>query len=185
MYARCTSFIATSLDGFISRPDGSIDWLDEANKAVPAGEDCGYAQYISTVSAIVMGRHTFELALSFENWPYDDTPLYVLSSTLRSLPSKAPATVSLHSLSPRAVAALAWRSGHSTLYVDGGRTIQGFIAAGLLAEITITVVPVLLGSGRPLFGPLSSSELKVHHVASRVFPFGFVQNRYVFANSAV
>lgn len=184
MHARCTAFIATSLDGFISRPDGAIDWLEEANKAVPAGEDCGYSQYIGTVDAIVLGRHTFELALSFGNWPYGDMPVHVLSATLRSLPGNAPSTVSLHSLAPRALAELAWQRGQSTLYVDGGRTIQGFIAAGLLAEITITVIPVLIGAGRPLFGPLPGPALRAQHVASKSFPFGFVQNRYALEGAA-
>lgn len=183
MYARCSSFIASSLDGFISRPDGAIDWLDQANKAVPAGEDCGYAAYMSTVDAIVMGRHTFELALSFESWPYEDTPLYVLSTTLRSLPATSPSTVSLHSCTPRELAALAWSRDHRSLYVDGGQTIQGFVAAGLLAEITITVIPVLLGSGRTLFGALPSSDVWLKLLSSHTFPFGFVQNRYAFERS--
>ena len=183
MYARCSSFIATSLAGFISRQDGAIDWLEQANKTVPAGEDCGYAAYMSTVDAIVMGRHTFEMALSFENWPYGDTPIYVLSTTLRSLPAKSPSTVSLHSCTPRELATLAMSRNHRNLYVDGGRTLQGFIAAGLLAEITVTLVPVLLGSGRPLFGAIPSSDIWLKHLSTTAFPFGFVQNRYAFTCS--
>ena len=183
MLAHCSSFIATSLDGFISRPDGAIDWLDKANEVVPAGEDCGYAAYMSTVDAIVMGRHTFEMALSFETWPYGDTPLYVLSTTLQSPPTNSPGTISLHSCTPKELAALAWRCGHHSLYVDGGQTIQGFVVAGLLAEITITVIPVLLGSGRPLFGALPSLGVWLKHLSSHAFPFGFVQNRYAFERS--
>jgi len=178
MYARCSSFIATSLDGFISRPDGAIDWLDEANKVVPAGEDCGYSDYVASVDAIVMGRHTFERVLSFDTWPYGDVPLYVLSASLQSLPTGTPCTVRLHTCAPRELAALAWRQGHRHLYVDGGQTIQRFVADGLLDEITITVIPVLLGAGRSLFGPLPQSAVWLQHLASRVFPFGFVQNRY-------
>jgi dihydrofolate reductase len=168
------------LDGFISRPDGSIDWLNQANALVPAGQDCGYATYMSTVDAIAMGRHTYELARSFDSWPYGETPVYVLSSTLGSLPSESPTTASLHSCKPKELAALAWSRGHRSLYIDGGKTIQAFIAASLLAEITITVIPVLLGTGRPLFGTLSTSEVWLEHVSSHGYPFGFVQNRYVF-----
>jgi dihydrofolate reductase len=64
MLARCTAFIATSLDGFIARPDGAIDWLDQANRSIPDGEDCGYAAYMAGINAIVMGRHTFETVLA-------------------------------------------------------------------------------------------------------------------------
>ncbi len=184
MYARCSGFIATSLDGFIARDDGSLDWLEEANKSVPPGEDCGYAEYMATVNAIVMGRKTFELALSFAQWPYGGTPLYVLSSTLRSLPASAPPSVSLHAASPQAIAQLALGRGHASLYIDGGKTIQGFIAAGLLSEITITVVPVLLGTGVSLFGPMPNSSVLLHHLSTRTFPFGFVQSRYAFPRVA-
>jgi len=147
---------------------------------LPAGEDCGYAAYMSSIDAIVMGRHTFALALSFDSWPYGDTPLYVLSTTLRSPPAGSPGTVSVHACTPGDLAALAWRRGHRHLYVDGGQCIQGFVAAGLLAEITITVIPILLGSGRPLFGALPSSDVWLQHLSSHTFPFGFVQNRYAF-----
>lgn len=90
MTARCSVFIATSLDGFISRLDGSIDWLDEANARVPKGEDCGDAQFMSTVDALVMGRHTFDLARSFDEWPYSETLVFVLSSSKKSVPKGAP-----------------------------------------------------------------------------------------------
>jgi dihydrofolate reductase len=183
MYAHCSSFIATSLDGFISRSDGSIDWLEKANETLAKGDDCGYSDYIATVNGIVMGRRTFELALSFEKWPYDNVAVYVLSSSWRSLPANSPRTATLHSGSPNEIAALALSRGHRSLYVDGGKTIQGFIAKGLLQEITVTVIPVLLGTGRPLFGPVPAATQWLNHVSSRVFPFGFVQNRYIFRRS--
>jgi dihydrofolate reductase len=183
MYAHCSSFIATSLDGFISRLDGTIDWLDKANAMAPPSEDCGFSAYMSTVDAIVMGRHTFELALSFKNWPYGDTPLYVLSTTLRSLPAKFPSTASLHCCTPSELSALALRHGHRRLYVDGDQAIQGFISSNLMAEITVTVIPVLLGTGRSLFGSLPNSDVWLKHLSSQTYPFGFVQNRYAFAHS--
>jgi len=178
MLARCSAFIATSLDGFIARPDGSIDWLTRANVDAPAGEDCGFAAYLSTVDAIAMGRNTYEQVLSFETWPYGDTLVYVLSRSLRSLPAGSPSTVSLHSCTPRELAARAWSRGHRNLYVDGGITIQSFLSAGMLAEITITIVPVLLGAGRPLFGAVPAAEVRVEHVYTQSYPFGFVQSRY-------
>ena len=78
MVAKCSVFIATSLDGFIARSDGSIDWLNEANKSVTQGEDCGYGKFMADVDALVMGRNTFEQVLTFESWPYGSTPVIVM-----------------------------------------------------------------------------------------------------------
>ncbi len=175
--ARCSVFIATSLDGFIARADGRIDWLDEANAVVPAGEDCGYSAFMSGVDALVMGRHTFELARSFAEWPYGATPVIVLSRRLAALPPGLPGTVRLVKAAPEALVAQLSAEGMRHLYIDGGVTIQRFLAAGLIDEVTITRIPVLLGAGRPLFGPLAR-DLRLEHLATRAFAFGFVQSRY-------
>jgi dihydrofolate reductase len=175
--ARCSVFIATSLDGFIAREDGGIDWLEEANRAVPAGEDCGYGQFMATVDALVMGRHTFEQVLAFESWPYGRMPVVVLSRRMTGLPAGVPPTVSLYSGVPAELVARLSREGMRHVYVDGGITIRQFLAAGLINEITLTVIPVLLGTGRPLFGPLAA-DVRLEHIATRAFDFGFVQSRY-------
>ena len=177
MGVRCSAFIATSVDGFIAREDGRIDWLLAAQSALPPGEDCGYGEFIATVDGLVMGRGTFEQVLTFPQWPYGERPLHVLSRTLTALPGHVPATVSLTAESPAELVARLEAAGHRHLYVDGGRTIQGFLAAGLLDEITITHIPVLIGSGRRLFGPLWT-DVALELVASRSWPFGFVQDRY-------
>ena len=175
--ARCSVFIAASLDGFISRTNGSIDWLDEANTRVPDGEDCGYAQFMSTVDALVMGRHTFELAKSFGAWPYGRTPVFVLSSRMSSLPGDVPDTVRLSSEEPATLVARLSAQDMNHLYIDGGVTIQRFLASGLIDEVTITRIPVLIGSGRPLFGSLSQ-DVRLEHMSTRAFDFGFVQSKY-------
>lgn len=175
--AKRSVFVATSLDGFISRTDGSIDWLDEANNRLPKGEDCGYEQFMSTVDALVMGRHTFELAKSFAEWPYGQTPVLVLSSRMRSLPAGLPNTVRLCNETPRAVVARLWSEGMGHLYIDGGLTIQRFLADALIDEITITKIPILIGSGRSLFGRLSE-DVRLEHISTQAFDFGFVQSKY-------
>ena len=175
--ARCSVFIATSLDGFISRTDGSIDWLDQANSRVPKGEDCGYEQFMSTVDALVMGRHTFELAKSFGEWPYGKTPVLVLSSRMRSLPAGLPKTVRLFNEAPGTIVARLAAEGMGHLYIDGGLTIQRFLSDALIDEIIITKIPVLIGSGRPLFGPLSA-DVRLEHISTRAFDFGFGQSKY-------
>jgi dihydrofolate reductase len=169
-------FIATSLDGFISRTDGSIDWLDQANTRVPKGEDCGYEEFMSTVDALVMGRHTFELAKSFSEWPYGQTPVFVLSR-MNSLPGDVPNTVHLSNEVPATLVARLSAQGMRHLYIDGGLTIQRFLFDALIDEVTITKIPVLIGSGRPLFGPLSQ-DVRLEHISTRAFDFGFVQSKY-------
>lgn len=174
---KCSVFIATSLDGFISRTDGSIDWLNKANAVVPEGEDCGYAQFLSTVDALVMGRNTFEQVLSFGEWPYGSTPVVVLSRQLKSLPGNVPATVSVSADDPAKLVQSLSAKGQSHLYIDGGLTIQSFLAAGLIDEIIITTIPILLGGGKSLFGPLPG-DVQLNHLSSKAFDFGFVQNKY-------
>lgn len=176
---KCSSYIASSLDGFIAKADGSLDWLDQANASVPDGEDCGYAQYMASVDVIVMGRKTFETVLSFNTWPYDK-PVYVVSRQWRSLPATAQATVRLWSDTPAALTAHLQANGVRSAYVDGGQLIQSFISAQLLDEITITRIPVLLGTGTSLFGPLPAGAATVtaQHLHTRSYDFGFVQSHY-------
>jgi len=177
MNARCSVFIATSLDGYIARGNGSIDWLDKVHATVPKGEDCGYAAFFSTVDALVMGRNTFEQALSFPEWPCGTKPVVVLSNRLRELPVQAPPGVRLTNERPAALVRSLAGQGLRHLYIDGGRTIQAFLADGLIDEMTVTVIPVLLGEGRPLFGQLPK-DISLQLLASKAFPFGFVQSRY-------
>jgi dihydrofolate reductase len=177
MMAKCSVFIATSLDGFISRVNGSIDWLDQANLVVPEGEDCGYKAFMSTVDALVMGRNTFEQVLTFEKWPYGTTPVVVLSHQQAIIPSEIADTVTRSQESPSAIVSRLSTSGIRHIYVDGGRTIQSFLAAGLIDEIAITIIPILLGTGRPLFGPLPH-DIHLIHVQSKSYEFGFVQHQY-------
>ena len=90
MNPKCSVFIATSLDGFIAREDGSLDWLDAANELIPPGEDCGYGELISTVDTLVMGRRTFEKVHGFVEWPYGATPVVVMSRHAFTLPPSLP-----------------------------------------------------------------------------------------------
>ena len=174
---RCSLFIATSLDGFIAREDGGLDWLDLANATIPPGEDCGYGDFMASVDALVMGRHTFEKVLGFPEWPYGDKVVWVLSRTSTELPPGLPPTVKLLNATPAEVCALAAALGWQRLYLDGGVTAQGFLAAGCLSDLTVTVVPVLLGRGRRLFGDVGR-DVALTLVATKAFPFGFVQNTY-------
>lgn len=176
--ANCSVFIATSLDGFIARNSGSIDWLEKANESVAPGEDCGYSKFMADVDALVMGRNTFEQVLTFDPWPYDSIPVVaVLSKRGIALPSGLPPGVSVTNEAPRTLVERLTEQGARKIYVDGGLAIQSFLATGLIDDITITVIPVLLGSGKPLFGPLPA-DVRLAHENTTVFEFGFVQSRY-------
>ena len=173
MLAKCSVFIATSLDGFISRDNGSIDWLMKANTLAPPGEDSGYKSFISTVDVLVMGRNFYEKVLSFDEWPYGELPVVVMSSQTVTIPQKLQASVSASTESPTALVQRLSNQGAKYLYVDGGVTIQGFLVDGLINEMTITLIPVLLGSGRSLFGSLKE-DIELQHIEMQTFDGGFV-----------
>jgi dihydrofolate reductase len=167
----CSVFIATSIDGFIARTDGTFDWL-------PANpEPHGYDEFIATVDALVMGRKTFETVLGFGAWPYGTTPVVVLSSRPDALVAPAGAACEMMSGTPLEIVARLEARGMKHLYIDGGVTIQGFLAAGLIQRMIITRVPVILGSGIPLFGPVAG-DVRLEHVATRSYASGLVQSEY-------
>jgi dihydrofolate reductase len=182
--ASCNSvFIATSLDGYIARPDGAIDWLPDNEASAESGEDYGYYEFIAGIDALVMGRASLEKLLASDSWPYEELPVYVLSSTLRVLPPGTPKTVTLLNAEPAAVVQTAQINKHPRLYIDGGITIQRFLAEGLVTDMVVTTIPVLLGSGRRLFGTLSD-DVKLELVYSRAYPNGLVQTKYTVCNAA-
>lgn len=175
---KCTVFIATSLDGFIARADGGIDWLHDTYGDVGGEpEDMGYDAFTSTVDALVMGRNTFETVLGFDDWPYGEIPVAVLSSSLQDPPASVPPTVTLSSEEPEEIVARLAAEGKQHLYIDGGVTIQRFLDAGLIDEMTITTLPVLLGTGIPLFAG-TKSDIRFEHVSTRAFRSGLVQSVY-------
>ncbi len=166
-------FIAASLDGFIARADGGIDWLLARDD--PA-EDHGFADFIRDKDGIVMGRGSFEAVAGLDSWPYD-RPVVVLSSTLTRLPAHLAGRVRIMDAAPRAVMRALAAEGWRRVYVDGGRVVQAFLREGLIADLVVTWVPVLLGQGRRLFGPLEADRPLLHE-ATRTFPSGLVQSRY-------
>ena len=173
-------YIATSLDGYIARPNGSINWLARAHATVPAGEDCGFRAFMESVDTLVMGRRTFEQVLSFGEWAYGKTPIIVLSRKSRTIqiPAHLSETVSASSETPRELVRRLSAAGVEHLYVDGGHTIQGFLEASLVDEMTITQIPVAIGEGIPLFNP-KGDDVSLIHQRSNVYQFGFVQSTYL------
>jgi dihydrofolate reductase len=164
------AFIATSLDGFIARPDGSVDWL--TSRAEQAGET-GYDEFMASIDTVVLGRNTYETVQTFDFWPYEGKQVEVLSTTLDV---DADDRIIVHRTLDVLVETLADRAAQR-VYADGGAVIRTFLRAGLLNELTITVAPVLLGTGIPLFGPLDS-DISLTHNATRTLKAGFTQSDY-------
>lgn len=166
-----TVFVGTSVDGFIARANGALDWLPHGG-----GEEHGYEAFFASVDALVIGRHTYETVLGFEAWPYGTKPVYVLSSaSLRAPP--AGAVVRHLSGDPSDIVNQLTASGVHHAYIDGGVTVQRFLRAGLIQRLIITRIPVLLGAGIPLFGP-TDRDIRLRHVRTRQFPSGLVQSEY-------
>lgn len=179
---KASVYIATSLDGFIARENGELDWLPGSDgESDSNGEDYGYHEFMDSVDAIVMGRNTFELVLSFGHWPYGDKRVIVLSSKPLPIPDNLPPTVESKTCSPAELVQELAEQGEKHLYIDGGKTIQSFLNAGLIQELIITKVPVLIGTGIPLFGPLDKDK-KLCHIQTLTYENGFVQDRYEIQN---
>ena len=170
-------FIATSLDGYIARKDHTIDWLESQGTT---DEEHGYSQFIDTVDGIIFGRKTYEVVLNLTSgkWPYTK-PVIVLSRTLNQ------SDISLHlndkvtvtNQSPADLLDTVDQQGWKRAYIDGAMTIQSFLKTGLIEDLIITILPVLIGEGIPLFGNIPH-DINLKLITSRQFPSGLLQSHY-------
>jgi len=164
-------FVGVSLDGFLARCDGGLDWLLE-----DSSEPHGFGAFLETVDVLVMGRNTFDIVAAFDAWPYGSKPVVVLSGRPVDL-SAVPVPAEQMTGAPTEIVARLAARGMGRLYVDGGITIQEFLRAGLVDRLIVTRVPVLIGEGIPLFGPLPQ-DVRLDHIGTRSFPDGLVQSEY-------
>jgi dihydrofolate reductase len=167
---RCSVFIATSLDGYIARPDGTFDFLSMVERA---DEDYGFAEFFASVDALVIGRNTYETALAFPEWPYAGKRCIVITHR---------ATPTIHGEqffagAPAALVDQLGLSGAQRLYVDGGAVIRQFLADNLIDDLTLSIVPVLLGEGIALFGP-EVPEQRLRLNGAKSYESGLVQLCY-------
>ena len=173
---RASVFIGTSVDGFIARPNDALDFLPPGG-----GEPHGYNEFMATVDALVIGRRTFEIVLTYPEWPYGKKRVVVLSTRPLDFSTVRGGIVEQMSGSPAEIVSKLAASGVQHAYVDGGITIQQFLRAGLIQRLTITRVPVLIGQGIPLFGALPH-DVSLRHVATQHYPNGLVQTEYEVLN---
>ena len=168
---KASVFIGASVDGFIARANGELDFLPPGG-----GEPHGYEEFMNSVDALVIGRNTYETVLKFDTWPYGAKPVFVLSTNpLAQAPVGA--VVEHKSGTPADIVSLLSARGIQHIYVDGGITVQRFLRAGLIQGLIITRVPVLIGDGIPLFGTLPQ-DVHLRHIATRQYQSGLVQSEY-------
>ncbi|MGY0408954.1 MAG: dihydrofolate reductase family protein [Polaribacter sp.] len=168
-------FIATSLDGYIADKNGGIDWLYSIPN--PNNNDMGYIEFINDIDALVMGRITFETVCRFDvDWPYNK-PVFVLSRTLNEIPKSHKGKAFLVKGTLTEILEQIYKKEYYRLYIDGGTTIQNFLKADLIDEMLITTIPILLGSGSPLFSDLPK-EMKFELIRNKTFLNQVTQNHY-------
>jgi len=166
-------YVGTSLDGFIARKDGDIDWLVKyQNKEVHDS----YNEFISRIDAMVIGRGTYEKVLSFPEWPYEKK-VFVLSTSLKQIPGTLNEKATLIAMKPAVLLNYLSDKGFSNIYVDGGKVIQSFLKEDLIDELIITRVPELIGTGIPLFGYLDN-DLRFEHIKTNIYSDGLVKSQY-------
>ena len=163
-------FVGTSLDGFIARLDGALDFLPDDP------EPHGFEEFLASVDALVWGRKTYDFVQGHGSWYYGDKPVFVLSSNQLKPPPPG-ANIERMEGSPSEIASALEERGFQHVYIDGGITVQQFLRAGLVKRLILTRVPVLIGSGVPLFGPVDQ-DVSLTHVATRHYPSGLVQSEY-------
>lgn len=176
MTIRFRVYIATSLDGFIARTNGDLDWLLQANSST---EDYGYAAFMQTIDTLVIGRKTFETVLTYPEWPYAGKHVVVLSQnlTLNDVPAHLHNQFQLHRGPIHSLTSDLEAAGKTSVYVDGGQVIQACLAESRISELTITRLPVLIGSGIPLFASFGR-DIRLEHVQTQSYANGLVQSTY-------
>jgi len=168
---RVSVYIATSLDNCIARDDGGLDWLADVQDA--GGGDYGYAGFMSTIDAVVLGRSTYDAVRTFDTWPFEGKRVIVLTN--RRLDPAFGEETHAGALVP--LMDRLGSHGVQRVYLDGGATIRQGLEEGIVDDMTLSVVPVILGSGRPLFARgLPDSRWTL--TGAEGHPTGLVQLRY-------
>ena len=187
---KCSIFIAPSVDGYIATEDGGVHWLETAGKSVSEIDEKSelmqhfnnsMPNYMQNVDCMIIGRKLMEVLSSFnltpEQWPYGDTRIFALSNTTREVPENLKKQVEIYSESIPSLITKLENEGYKHAYVDGGTTITAFLNLELINEMTLTLAPVLLGSGIPLFGKLSK-QIRLEDAQSTAYPNNFIELKY-------
>ena len=179
---KCSVYIATSADGFIATPEGSVDWLmAAANTQEPVEMALSFEDYLKTVDCLIMGRKCMEQIASFnlsaEQWPYGDLRIIVLSKSISEVPDGLPGKVEMYAGEIPDLIAELEAEGYQHAYVDGGSVITSFLNLQLINEMTVSQAPIILGDGLRLFGKVDKT-IKLQDVKSEAYENGFIQSHY-------
>jgi dihydrofolate reductase len=166
-------YVAVSLDGYIAPPDGKVDWLSAYNTG---SEDYGFREFYKSIDALAEGSKTYEQALGFGEWPHPGKPCWVF--TKRPLKVKQPEVILTSGTPSEVVAQLNARGFRRVWLVGGAQLAASFRASGLITEYVLSVIPVFLGAGIPLFTAHGPKE-NLKFVECKTYPTGLVQVRYV------
>lgn len=174
---KTTYYVASSLDGCIAKKDGDVSWLDELNISM---EDAGYDEFYSTVDALVMGRKTYEMIVSFGQWPYGDKPIWVCSNN-KITPMKGCNLQAGNTPQEAYQAAVKMNIKHLWL-VGGGTLASSFLVNNLLTNISLSLMPIILGGGIKLFGDVPT-PIKINKESEKTHKSGMVQLEYTIQNA--
>ncbi len=142
-------YIASSLDGYIARKDGKLDWLDDLPN--PDKSDFGYGEFYKEIDVIVMGRGTYQEVLGFDvDWPYSDCKCFVVSSD-KTISFRTPNTEQISKLNQESMQRIRNASQSNVWLVGGGKLIRSFLDLGEVDEMIITIISRTIGEGIPLF----------------------------------
>jgi dihydrofolate reductase len=169
-----------SVDGFLARPDDTFDFLQTGEQ-----EPHGFSEFLASVDVVVIGHRTFDIVLKLGHLTlYGNKPMIVLSNHSLDFSFAPGGMIEQMSGEPTAIVTQLKSRGFKHVYVDGGITIQRFLAAGVIDRLVITRVPVLIGAGVPLFGPLPR-DIRLRHIATRSYNGGLVQSEYEIDSEAL
>ncbi|MBD2388246.1 dihydrofolate reductase family protein [Cylindrospermum sp. FACHB-282] len=169
---KVTLYIAASLDGYIAKTDGGIDWLSTLDIE---GEDYGYTSFYESVDAVILGSKTYEIGLSFNEWPYPDKKSFVF--TRRNFKSDRKDIEFISDTVQQALAKIEAQGFENIWLVGGGELINSFLQHSLIDEYIISTIPIILGNGIRLFPPPSPEE-ELELINSKQYPTGLLQAHY-------
>lgn len=163
-------YIASSIDGYIARKDGGLDWLEYVHTG---NEDYGFEKFMSSIDAVVMGRKTYEVVTGLDEWAYKNKRVIVLSNSFNTVRKEA----ELFSGELTKLLSQLHAENIKHIWIDGGVTISRFLEAGLVDEITISIIAMVLGSGIPLFSVMNQ-EHKCRLISMQSYPSSLAQLKY-------
>ncbi|WP_152447688.1 dihydrofolate reductase family protein [Vibrio owensii] len=171
---KVVAYMAQSLDGYIAGVNGELDWLDEIEN--PDKNDFGFADFMLSIDALLMGKNTYQKVASFGFWPYEKT-VYIASNSLLHIDSELADKAQLLTGDLPEMLLKLKSEGIKKVYIDGGMLIQNAIDLSVLNEITVTTIPVILGNGISLFGT-SNKKTKLKFESSEVLLNQLVKTKY-------